>query len=78
MAEAQTPAERSRVYRQRRRQGAVVVSLEVQPYHADTLAEHGFLDPDQAGSRTKVGEAIDMLLFAMIEGDVKVDWSRYE
>ena len=75
MAEAQTPAERSRTYRQRRRQGAIVVPVEIQPDFAQALADHAFLGPDELSDRAKLAEALELLLVMLELDAIEIDWS---
>ncbi len=71
-------AGRTRRYRERRDRGSVVVSLEVEDYKLDALVEHGFLAEGDAKNRAKVAEAVDVLLFALADGAVEIDYEKYE
>ncbi len=73
-----TAAIRMRRYRERRDRRAVVISLEVDSYKLDALVDHGFLAEADVKSRAKVCEAVDMLLFALSDGAIEIDWEKYD
>ena len=64
-----TSAERTRRYRERRRGGAVVVSVEVEPEHVRALIERGYLkvEPDGEGTRRVRRQAIVPAIMAMLD-----------
>jgi len=67
-----------RRYRERRDRGAVVISLEVDRFTLDALVDHGFLAEADPKSRAKVHEAVDLLLFALSDDAIEIDWEKYE
>ena len=69
---------RMRRYRERQDRGAVVVSLEIDSDRLDTLIDHGFLDEGDIKSRTKISEAVDLILSALADGAAEMDWSKYD
>ena len=69
---------RTRRYRERRERGSVVISLEVENYKLRGLIDHGFLAEGDVRSRAKVAEAVDVLLFALADGAVEIDFAKYE
>ncbi len=69
---------RMRRYRERRDRGAVVISLEVDSNMLDAWVGHGFLAEADVKSRAKVCEAVDMLLFALSDGAIEIDWGKYD
>ncbi len=71
-------AVRTRRYRDRRDRGSVVISLEVDSEKLGALVDQGFLAEAAVKSRAKVSEAVDVLLFALADGAVEIDWEKYE
>ncbi len=69
---------RTRRYRERRERGSVVISLEVDSEKLGALVDQGFLAEADVKSRAKVSEAVDVLLFALADGAVEIDWEKYE
>ncbi len=69
---------RTRRYRARRDRGSVVISLEVDSEKLGALIDQGFLDKAAVKSRAKVAEAVDVLLFALADSAVEIDWEKYE
>ncbi len=69
---------RTRRYRDRRDRGSVVISLEVDSEKLGALVDQGFLAEADVKSRAKVAEAVDVLLFALADGGVEIDWGKYE
>ena len=74
---ATSSADRSRRYRQRRRDGWRVVKLPVHDEYVDALVNHAFLAEGDADDREKVAEAIDLFLFVLAEGAVEIDYDRF-
>ena len=68
---------RTRRYRDRRDRGSVVVTLEIEDYKLAALIDHGFLAKADVKSRAKVAEAVDVLLFALADDAVEIDWEKY-
>ncbi len=71
-------AVRTRRYRERRDRGSVVISLEVDSEKLGALVDQGFLAEGDVTNRAKVSEAVDVLLFALADGAVEIDWEKYE
>ncbi len=71
-------AVRTRRYRERRDRGDIVISLEVENYKLRGLIDHGFLAEGDVRSRAKVAEAVDVLLFALADGAVEIDYAKYD
>ncbi len=69
---------RTRRYRDRRDRGDIVISLEVENYKLRGLIDHGFLAEADVKSRAKVADAVDVLLFALADGAVEIDYAKYE
>ncbi len=78
LGERTAAAERMRRYRERRHRGAVVISLEIDSDKLDALVDHGVLAEADAKSRAKVHEAVDLLLFALSDGAIEIDWEKYD
>ena len=78
MAEVQSPTERSRAHRQRRRQGILIVPLEIDRDFAEALARHDFLGPDEVGDRAKLAEALKLLLMMLELDAIEIDWAYGE
>ena len=77
--DAPSPAAvRMRRHRERQDRGDVLISLEVDSDVLDALVEQGFLNEAAVKSRAKVCEAVDLLLFAVADGAVEIDWAKYE
>ena len=72
MAEPQSPAERSRAYRARRRQEVVLATVEVHPDAAVALAKFGIIDEGEIADRAKLKEAIELLLFCLGDGTIEL------
>jgi hypothetical protein len=72
-----SPATRSQRYRQRQRDGWRVVKLPVHDSWIDALVTHRLLDKSDADDREKVAAAIDLLLFVLNEGAVKIDRDHF-
>ena len=70
---ATSSAARSRRYRQRQRDGWLVLPVSVHQAYVDALVDHCFLDEADADDRGKVAEAIDLFLFVLADGAVKID-----
>ncbi len=69
---------RTRRYRERRDRGSVVISLEVDSDQLEALVYLGLLNEADVTNRAKVSEAVDVLLFALADGAVEIDWEKYE
>lgn len=68
----ETTPDRKRRYRERQKRGAVMVPVEVDSDVLEGLRECGCLDAVGAtgtSDRTKVGEAIELLLYALASGE---------
>ena len=74
----QPPAARNRAYRARRRRGAVVVSLEIEPDAAVALATAGLIDEDEVTSRDKIKAGLELFLFCLAENSVELDFLDIE
>ncbi len=69
-------AARARRYRRRRRAGIVLVPVAVHSEALKALLEYGLLaSTADAGNRAKVAEAIQLLLFALTNRAIKVDYN---
>ncbi len=71
-------AARTRRYRDRRARGDIVISIEVENYKLRGLIDHGFLAEGDVTNRAKVAEAVDVLLFALADGAVEIDYAKFE
>ena len=69
---------RTRRYRERRDRGSVVISLEVDSEKLGALVDQGFLAEGDVTNRAKVAEAVDVLLFALADGAVEIDYAKFE
>ncbi len=69
---------RTRRYRERRDRGDIVISLEVENYKLRGLIDHGFLAEGDITNRAKVSKAVDVLLFALADGAVEIDFAKYD
>ncbi len=69
--------ERSRRYRQRKRDGWLVLPVPVHAAYIDALVDHHFLNETDAESREKVAAAIDLFLFCLSEGAVEIDTKHF-
>ncbi len=69
---------RTRRYRERRDRGDIVISLEVENYKLRGLIDHGFLAEGDVKSRAKVADAVDVLLFALADDAVEIDFAKYD
>ncbi len=69
---------RTRRYRERRDRGSVVISLEVDSEKLGALVYLGLLNEAAVTNRAKVAGAVDVLLFALADGAVEIDWAKYE
>ena len=74
---ATSSVERSRRYRKRQREGYTVVQVPVHDEMVRALVSHNFLAKDDAESREKVAEAVDLLLFCLAEGAVEIDYDHF-
>ncbi len=71
-------AARTRRYRERRDRGDIVIYLEVDSEKLGALVDQGFLAEAAVTNRAKVHEAVDVLLFALADGAVEIDFAKYE
>ena len=69
---------RTRRHRDRRDRGSVVISLEVDSEKLGALVDQGFLAGAAVTNRAKVSEAVDVLLFALADGAVEIDFAKYD
>ena len=69
-----TPAaQRSRAYRGRRRDGFIVVPLDVHWEDLDVLERRGFIEESERGDRARIAEGIDELLTWLGAGVFVID-----
>ena len=73
-----TGADRARLYRQRRAEGRHVASVEVGPGEIEALIENSLLAAEKVGDRVAINAALDDLLYALSEGAVEIDFSRWD
>ncbi len=71
-------AVRTRRYRERREHGDIVISLEVYRDRLEALVEHGLLAERDLKDRAKVSDAVDLLLFALAEGILEIDFENFD
>ena len=72
-------ATRARRYRQRKGAGRIIVQAELSPKALEALFDLGCIaDKADMADREKVGEAVDLLLFAMAEGAVEIDYDQLD
>ncbi len=67
-ASSSSGADRASLYRRRRAEGRHVARVEVGPENIEALVVEGLLEPGKSGDRAAIGEAIEVLLFALSEG----------
>ena len=72
-----SPAARSRRYRQRQRGGWRVIKVPVHDEYVRALVSHSFLAEADADDREKVAAAVDLFLFVLSEGAVKIDAGHF-
>ena len=72
-----SPAARSRRYRQRQRDGWRVIKLPVHDEYVRALVSHRFLEEADVDDREKVAAAVDLFLFVLSKGAVKIDHSHF-
>ncbi len=80
MTEATTSssgAGRVRRYRERKAAGRHVARVEVGAEEIEALVANSLLDAEKVGDRAAINEAIDCLLYALSEGAVEIDFSRW-
>ena len=65
--------ERSRRYRQRKREGAILVPVETSAGAIDGLVRHGLLDQTDIGDRDKIGNAIALILEGLSKNAVSFE-----
>ena len=73
-------ASRARRYRRRRRAGVAVVPVEVNDEALIALDDYGFLETVEAADmsdRGQIAEAIQLLLFALGERAIEVDYDHF-
>ena len=63
-------ARKSRDYRRRRRDGAVVVQLEIGSEIQNALLSAGLVDPDVPLDRAAIADGIWIILSFLIDGDL--------
>ena len=63
-------ARRSRAYRQRRRNGAVVVPVEVSAEVQQALVDAYLIDPDMPSGRAAIANGIGVLLEFLKDGEI--------
>ena len=71
-------ATRMRRYRERQDRGDVLISLEVDSDNLKALIEHGLLAETDVNNRAKVSKAVDLLLFALAEGMLEIDFENFD
>ncbi len=76
MTELSPTATRSRRYRERRRMGITIAPVQVAPEVAEALVATGLLTEADMGDRAKMGESIEVLLFALVDDAIEIDWDR--
>ena len=70
-------AARSRLYRQRQRDGWRVLQVNVHQEYVDALIDHSLLAEGDADDRKKVAEAVDLFLFCLREGAIKINTDHF-
>ena len=63
-------ARRSRAYRQRRRTGSVVVSIEVRADVQKAMLDAHLIDPDIPSGRAAIADGIGVLLEFLRDGEI--------
>ena len=61
---------KSREYRERRRDGTVIVSVEVTAAEQKALADAHLIDPDVPFDRTAIAGGIEVLLEFLADGEI--------
>ncbi len=74
MTELSPTATRSRRYRERKRAGITVAPVQVAPEVAEALVATGLLTEADMGDRANLGESIEILLSALADDAVEIDW----
>ena len=72
-----SPAARSRLYRRRRREGWRVVKVPVHDEYVRALVCHRLLDETDVDDREKVAAAVDLFLFVLADGAIKIDHDHF-
>ncbi len=76
MTELSPTAARSKRYRQRKREGIIIAPVQVAPEVVDALVTTGLLTEADTGNRAELGEAVEILLYALADDAVEIDWDR--
>lgn len=76
MTELSPVATRSRRYRERRRAGIIIAPVQVAPEVAEALVATGILAEADMGNRAEMGESIEILLAALADDVIEIDWDR--
>jgi len=76
MTDLSPTATRSKRYRERRRAGIITAPVRVAPEVAEALVATGLLTEADMVDRAKIGESIEVLLFALVDDAVEIDWDR--
>ena len=70
-------ADRASLYRQRKSEGRHVARVEVGPEEIEALVVEGLLAAGDVGDRAAIREALELLLYALSEGAVEIDFDRF-
>ena len=70
-------ADRASLYRRRRSEGRHVARVEVGREDIEALVVEGLLEPGKSGDRAAIGEAIELVLFALSQGAASIDFDRF-
>ena len=70
-------AARSRRYRQRQRDGWRVVKVPVHDEYVRALVSHRLLDETDVDDREKVAAAVDLFLFVLADGAIKINSGHF-
>ncbi len=71
-------ADRARRYRVRRAEGRHVARVEVGAEEIEALVANSLLAAEKVGDRVAINAALDDLLYALSEGAVEIDFSRWD
>ena len=74
---ATSSADRSRRYRQRQRDGWLVLPVPIHEAYIDALVDQHFLEEADANDRQKITEAIGLFLFVLAEGAISIDGDQF-
>ena len=69
-------ADRARRYRGRKKEGRIVVPVEVGPEDLNALIENFLLEPKEA-DRGGIGRSVELILHALSEGAFEIDFDYF-